>query len=82
MATRNAIRELVLNAIAHKNYALMVPMQIKVFSDHIVISNDCVFPKGWTVENLLAPHRSKSAFTRLKKSGKIEWDGKNNQNGR
>ena len=56
---RNAIRELVLNAIAHKNYALMVPIQIKVFSDHIVISNDCVFPKGWTVENLLAPHRSR-----------------------
>ena len=56
---RNAIRELVLNAIAHKNYALMIPIQIKVYPDHMVISNDCVFPQGWTVETLLKPHRSR-----------------------
>ncbi len=55
---RNAVRELVLNAIAHKNYALMIPIQIKIFPDHMVISNDCVFPKDWTVRDLLGPHRS------------------------
>ena len=55
---RNAVRELVLNAIAHKNYSLMIPIQIKIFPDHMVISNDCVFPKDWTVSDLLGPHRS------------------------
>ena len=54
---KNAIREMVLNAIAHKNYALMIPIQIKVYPDHLVISNDCVFPQGWTIDNLLQPHR-------------------------
>ncbi|MBP5233392.1 MAG: putative DNA binding domain-containing protein, partial [Planctomycetes bacterium] len=56
---RAAIREMVLNAIAHKNYALMIPIQIKVYPDHLVIANDCVFPKGWTLDVLLGPHRSR-----------------------
>ena len=48
-----------LNAIAHKNYAAMVPIQIKVFKDHMDIANDCVFPENWTVDTLLGPHRSR-----------------------
>lgn len=56
---KEAIREAVLNAIAHKNYASLIPIQIKVFDDELIISNDCVFPDDWTVENLLKKHRSR-----------------------
>lgn len=56
---REAVREAVLNAIAHKNYATFIPIQIKVFSDRLVISNDCVFPEDWTMEDFLGNHRSR-----------------------
>ena len=55
---REAIREAVLNAIAHKNYAALIPIQIQVFSDKMIISNDSVLPEGWTMEDLLGKHRS------------------------
>lgn len=56
---REAIREAVLNAIAHKNYAMLVPIQIKVFDDKLLISNDCIFPEDWTMEDFLGSHRSR-----------------------
>lgn len=56
---KEAVREAILNAIAHKNYASLIPIQIKVFDDELVISNDCVFPDDWTVENLFKKHRSR-----------------------
>ncbi len=49
---KEAIREAILNAIAHKNYERQVPIQIKVFDDKIIIANTCVFPEGWTEKNL------------------------------
>lgn len=48
-----AVREAVLNAIAHKNYATLVPIQIRVYNDKLVVSNDCIFPEDWTVEDLM-----------------------------
>ena len=56
---REAVREAVLNAIAHKNYATLIPIQIKVFADSLVISNDCVFPEDWTMQDFLGKHRSR-----------------------
>lgn len=56
---REAVREAVLNAIAHKNYATLIPIQIQVFSDKMIISNDCVLPEGWTREDFLGQHRSR-----------------------
>lgn len=56
---KEAVREAILNAIAHKNYASLIPIQIKVFDDELIISNDCVFPEDWTVENLFKKHRSR-----------------------
>lgn len=55
---REAIREAVLNAIAHKNYAALIPIQIRVYDDKIIISNDCILPDGWTAETLLGQHKS------------------------
>ncbi|MBR3975633.1 MAG: putative DNA binding domain-containing protein [Clostridia bacterium] len=56
---KSAVREAILNAIAHKNYATLVPIQIRVYKDRLIISNDCVFPEDWTVEDLLKQHKSR-----------------------
>ena len=56
---KEGLREAVLNAIAHKNYATLTPIQIRVYDDKIMIANDCVFPEDWTVENLMKPHKSR-----------------------
>lgn len=56
---KEAIREAVLNAISHKNYATLVPIQIRVYDNKIIIANDCVFPEDWTVDDLMGPHKSR-----------------------
>jgi len=53
-----AIREAVYNAIIHSNYAALIPIQIRIHEDAVYISNDCVFPVGWTIETLMERHRS------------------------
>lgn len=55
---REAIREAVYNAIAHTCYMYGVPIQIRIEDEQLIISNQCVFPDGWTVETLLEPHDS------------------------
>lgn len=52
------VREAVYNAIIHCNYAALIPIQIRIHEDAVYISNDCVFPVGWTVETLMERHRS------------------------
>ena len=54
-----AVREAVLNAIAHKNYATLVPIQIRVYDDKLIIANDCIFPDDWTVDDLMKQHKSR-----------------------
>ena len=44
MIPQDAMREIVLNAIAHKNYPSGNPIQIKVFDDHITIMNEGFWP--------------------------------------
>ena len=56
---RNAIREAVYNAIIHNCYMFGTPIQIRVENESIIISNQCFFPEGWTVETLMKPHQSK-----------------------
>lgn len=56
---QEALREAIYNAIVHKNYATLIPVQISVYPDRIYIGNECVFPEGWTVENLLGKHNSR-----------------------
>ncbi|WP_303016238.1 ATP-binding protein [Holdemania massiliensis] len=53
-----AVREAVYNAIIHSNYAALVPIQIRIHEDAVYISNDCVFPIGWSVDTLMERHRS------------------------
>lgn len=53
-----ALREAVVNAIAHKDYSSGNPIQIRVHDDRIVIWNDGQLPENWTVQDLLNKHAS------------------------
>lgn len=57
---RDAVREALLNAIAHKDYSGGTPVQISVYSDKIIFWNEGQLPENWTIENLLTKHPSKA----------------------
>ena len=77
---REAIREALLNAVAHKDYSGGAPIQIKVYKDRILIWNDGQLPDNWTVSNLLKKHASKpynpDIANTLFRSGYIESWGR------
>ena len=54
-----ALREALLNAVAHKEYAGCTPVQIRVYGDRIRIWNEGQLPENWTVKNLLKEHSSR-----------------------
>ena len=54
-----AIREAVLNAITHKDYSGLTPIQIRVYKDKIKIWNEGTLPENWTINNLLKEHSSR-----------------------
>ncbi len=56
---KEAIREALLNAIAHKDYSGGVPIQISVYKDKLMIWNEGQLPENWTVKNLLEKHASR-----------------------
>lgn len=77
---RIALREGLLNAIVHRDYASYNNIQIKVFDDHIVIYNPGHLPDNWTIQDLTLPHYScpynpliAGAFT---KTGEVEKWGR------
>jgi ATP-dependent DNA helicase RecG len=77
---RDAVREALLNAIAHKDYSGGVPIQISVYSDKIIIWNEGHLPENWTVKNLLEKHASRpynpDLANTLFRSGYIESWGR------
>jgi ATP-dependent DNA helicase len=56
---KEAVREALLNAIAHKDYAGLTPIQIRVYKDKLMIWNEGTLPENWTVEKLLSSHSSR-----------------------
>jgi ATP-dependent DNA helicase RecG len=56
---KEAVREALLNAIAHKDYSGGVPIQISVYSDKIIFWNEGQLPENWTVKTLLEKHASR-----------------------
>ena len=75
-----ALREAVLNAIVHKDYATGTPIQISIYNDKLMIWNPGELPKNWTVDRLFKKHSSipfnpdvANAFFR---AGKIEAWGR------
>ncbi|MBS1590235.1 MAG: putative DNA binding domain-containing protein [Bacteroidetes bacterium] len=55
---KDAIREALLNAIAHKDYSSGSTIQISVYKDKIMIWNAGQLPENWTIETLLQKHSS------------------------
>lgn len=77
---KEAVREALLNAVAHKDYSGATPIQISVYDNKIIFWNEGQLPENWTVENLLIKHPTKpynpdiaNAFFR---SGYIELWGR------
>ena len=56
---QDAVREALLNAIAHKDYSSGIPIQISVYSDKIIFWNEGQLPANWTVDRLTQKHPSK-----------------------
>jgi ATP-dependent DNA helicase RecG len=56
---KEAIREALHNAVAHKDYSGAIPIQISVYKDKIMIWNYGQLPEDWTVANLLKKHSSR-----------------------
>ncbi|MCR4293223.1 MAG: winged helix-turn-helix transcriptional regulator [Candidatus Kuenenia sp.] len=53
-----ALREALLNAVAHKDYGSAVPIQISVYDNKIMFWNPGTLPDGWTVKTLTEKHAS------------------------
>jgi ATP-dependent DNA helicase RecG len=49
-AAFTALREAVLNAVIHKDYASDIPIQIRVFADKLIIWNPGELPLDWTID--------------------------------
>ena len=55
---RAALREALLNALVHRDYAVTAPVQIRVYENRLRIWNPAVLPEGWTTDTLLSSHSS------------------------
>ncbi|PIZ66382.1 MAG: transcriptional regulator [Candidatus Marinimicrobia bacterium CG_4_10_14_0_2_um_filter_48_9] len=53
-----ALREAILNAVAHKDYSSGAPIQISVYADKIMIWNSGQLPQGWSVDTMIEKHQS------------------------
>ena len=56
---REAMREAVINAVIHRDYADPVPIQIRVYEDRIMLWNPGHLPADWSVEQLIEEHASR-----------------------
>ena len=54
-----AFREALINAIVHKDYGELTPIQISIYDDKVLIWNSGVLPDDWTIETLKQKHASK-----------------------
>lgn len=61
----DALREVLLNALIHRDYAVGAPIQIRVYPDKLRIWNPSHLPDGWTVGKLLAAHLPNPSTRRL-----------------
>lgn len=52
------VREAIVNAVAHRDYASNASVQVSVFSDRVEVRNPGSLPAGWTLDRLKNPHTS------------------------
>ncbi len=58
----DAVREAILNAVAHKDYSGYTPIQISVYKDKIMIWNEGQLPEDWTMEKLTKTKHPSMAY--------------------
>ncbi len=51
-----ALREALLNALCHKDYARGIPIQVSVYNDRLYIANCGRLPENWSAEKLMEKH--------------------------
>ena len=61
----DAVREIVTNAICHRDYTSSAETQIKIFDDRLAVYNPGALPFGMTVERLTDPHHNSIPRNRL-----------------
>jgi ATP-dependent DNA helicase RecG len=54
-----ALREALMNAVAHKDYGSGHPVQISVYQDKIIFWNEGQLPDNWTAKRLTVKHPSR-----------------------
>ena len=54
----DSLRECIVNALAHNDYSSFNPVQIRMWSDRMMVSDSGGLPEDWTMETLLSDHRS------------------------
>lgn len=52
------LREALLNALCHKDYAHGIPIQVSVYNDRLYIANCGRLPENWSAEKLMEKHSS------------------------
>lgn len=62
---RKAVRELIVNAIVHKDYRIEEPVTVSVFPDRLEVFCFGGLPKGWTPDMLKKPHPSRPRNRRI-----------------
>jgi len=76
----SALREAVINAIAHKDYGALIPIQISVYDHKLIIWNAGQLPPDWSLARLMAKHASQPANPDIARAlflaGKIESRGR------
>ena len=55
---REAVREAVLNAVAHRDYANAAPIRIRVYNHRVELWNPGSLPLDWTLDKLVGTHAS------------------------
>ena len=56
---REAMREAVINAVIHREYAVAAPIQIRVYDDRLLLWNPGQLPPDWSMEQLTGEHSSR-----------------------
>lgn len=54
----SALREALLNALCHKDYARGIPIQVSIYDDRLYIANCGRLPENWSAQKLMEKHSS------------------------
>ena len=73
-----ALREVIANALVHRDYTRLGPVQVQLTDDALVVASPGGFPEGITLENYLRENRARSPLLAdaFKRAGLVERSGR------